>query len=108
MTTSGIQAQHDRAMSSAGVGWQWVRTTLGVLSAGIGIYQITVGHLVGAAFSFCMAATFLLSVAFERTVSRARQDGIAVPGSVLILVCCTGIAIGATLVLGVFLVTGSP
>ena len=107
MTTSRIQSQHDQAMPSTGVGWQWVLATLGVLSAGIGIYQITVGHTVGAAFSFCMAASFLLSVAFERTSTRARQDGIVIPGSLLILVCCTGIAIGATLVLGVFLVTGS-
>lgn len=108
MTNSGIQEQHDRAISSKRVGWQWVRGLLGVFSAGIGIYQITVGHLVGAAFSFCMAASFLLSVAFGRTVSRAKQDGVVVPDSVLILVCCTGIAIGATLVLGIFLVTGAP
>ncbi len=107
MTTSSAQAQHIRSTSSAGVGWQWVRAALGVLSAGIGFYQITVGHAVGAAFSFCMAASFLLSVQSERTISRARQDGAVVPASVVIPVCCTGVAVGATLVLGVFLLTGS-
>ncbi len=107
MTTSGFQARHDRSTFSAGAGWQWVRAALGVLSAGIGIYQITVGHGVGAAFSFCMAATFLLSVFFERTIAQTRQDGVVVPTSVLILLTSVGVAIGATLVLGVLLVNGS-
>ena len=101
MTTSGIQAKQDRPAPATAVGLQLVRAALGVLSAGIGVYQISVGHGVGAAFSFFMAATFFLSVACERAIARARQNGVVLPMSLLILLGAAGAAIGGAVVLGV-------
>jgi hypothetical protein len=101
MTTSGIHAREDRSAPAASVGWQLVRAALGALSAGIGVYQMSVGHGVGAAFSFFMAATFFLSVACERAIARARQNGVVVPMSVMILLGTAGAAIGGAVVLGV-------
>jgi hypothetical protein len=101
MTTSGSQAKQDISASAIAVGWQLVRAALGTLSAGIGVYQISVGHGLGSAFSFFMAATFLLSVVCERAITRARQKGVVVPAFLLILLGTAGAAIGGAVVLGV-------
>jgi hypothetical protein len=101
MTTSGVHAKHDWSAPATGVRWHSVRVALGVLSAGIGIYQMTAGHGVGASFSFAMAATFVLGDACERAIARARQDGAVVPTSLLILVGAAGGAMGGAIVLGV-------
>ena len=101
MTISGIHTKQDRSAVPTGIGWQSVRAALGALSAGIGIYQITEGHGMGAAFSFFMAATFLLSVPCERSIARARQDGVVVPLSLLILLGAAGAAIGGAIIFGV-------
>ena len=101
MTTSSIHARQDRSVPATSVGWQLVRAALGVLSAGIGVYQISVGHGVGAAFSFFMAAAFFLSVACERAIARARQNGVVLPMSLLILLGAAGAAIGGSVIFGV-------
>ncbi len=100
MTASSIQADQDSSAPATGVGWQWARAALGVISLGIGIYQVAGGNGMGGAFSFFMAATFLLSVASERAIVRTRQNGVAVPVSVLILACSVGASLGGSLVLG--------
>lgn len=106
MTIPGIDAKHDGSARATAVGRQAAGAVLGVLSAGIGVYQAIVGHGVGAAFSFFMAATFLMSVSCERAIARARQDGLVVPTSLLILVGTAGVAIGGTVVLGVLVAIG--
>lgn len=101
MTSSGTHSKQDGFAPAAFVGWQLFRPALGSLSAGIGVYQISVGHGVGAAFSFFMAATFLVSVVCERAIARARQTGVVVPTSLLILLGTAGAAIGGAVVFGI-------
>jgi len=101
MTSSDIHAKQEKLTLTTGVGLQWGRIALSILSGGIGIYQITAGHGVGAAFSFSMAMTFALSVACERAIAQARRVGDVVPTSILILVGSAGVAIGGAVVLGV-------
>ena len=101
MTASSIHTRHDGPALATGGALQPLRALLGVVSAGIGIYQIAVHHGVAAALSFFMAATFLLSVACDRGIASARQQGIVVPTFALVLAGTTGMAIGGAVVLGV-------
>jgi hypothetical protein len=100
MTTSETQGQTARSTVPSAVAWQWARGAVGLISAGIGVYQLLSGHDMGGAFSFLMAAMFLLSVPCDRAVLRARREGAPLPLAVLILVYSTGAAMGGTLVLG--------
>jgi len=101
MTTTDIHAKQEKLTPTTGVRSQWGRIGLSALSGGIGIYQITAGHGIGAVFSFFMAGTFTLSVACERAIARARRDGDVVPTSMLILVGSAGMVISGAVVLGV-------
>ena len=93
--TSGTQGEETRSSVSSAVAWQWARAAVGLISAGIGVYQFLSGHDIAGAFSFLMAAMFLLSVPCDRAVLRARREGASIPLSVLILVYGTGAAMAA-------------
>lgn len=101
MTAVGGDAHRGVSRPVLGAAWSWTRAALSLAAAGIGVYQVFVGHRLEAVFSFFMAATFLLTVACERTLASAREEGTGVPACGTALLACTGAVIGAALALGV-------
>lgn len=93
-----------KAPAPANVLWQWIRVVIGIIAAAIGVYQLTRGNGLGGAFSFAMAATFLIGTVFERAFIRHQQKGAVAPTHLLIISAGFGAAAGGTLLLGVLLV----
>lgn len=77
MTTSETQGDTARPTVPSTVAWQSARVAVGLISAGIGVYQFVSGHDMGGAFSFLMAAMFLVRVSCDRAVLRPRREGAA-------------------------------
>ena len=99
-------SQKNAGTRQGAVEWQWMRAAIGIIAGAIGVHQFLQGNGSGCAFSLCIAATFFMSIVLDNAVVRAREAGVTVPTSLIVLSSLLGVSLGGGLVLGALMIMG--